>query len=162
VSRDTSTAARAALYAPETSAVFLHLLTIDHADMVSPVRFVDNTEDIVSNGETFTAFPFRAALPADVPDEIPTLDLVVDNVTRDLVDEVRSISTPATVTIEVIIADDPDTVEVGPFEMEVVSATYSATEMRLTLTSERLLNEPYPVGLFTPLHFPLLFNAVDT
>ena len=158
--RDTSTAARAALYAPQTAAVFLHLLTIDHDDMPSPVRFVDNLTDIVSNGDTYTAFPFRAVLPADVDNELPQLDLIVDNVTRELVDEVRSIATPATVSIDVVIADDPYTIEAGPFLMEVVTAVYTATEMKLTLTGERLLNEPYPVGLFTPLLFPLLFNAV--
>ena len=159
--RDTSAAARAALYAAQTGKVFLHLLTIDHDDMPAPVRFVDDLVDITSRGNLYTAFPFRALLPADVDGELPQLDLVVDNVTRDLVDEIRSIATPAEVTLEVVIADTPDTVEAGPFNLEVVRATYNAREIRLSLASESLLTEPYPVRLFTPSDFPLLFNAVD-
>lgn len=159
--RDTSIAARAALYAPQTGKVFLHLLTIDHDDMPARVRFVDNLDDITSRGNVYTAFPFRALLPADVEGELPTLDLVVDNVTRELVDEVRSIATPAEITIEVVIADTPDTVEVGPILLEVAGVSYDRQELRLSLVSERLMTEPYPAGLFTPSDFPFLFNAVD-
>lgn len=162
MSRDVSATARAALYAPQTSEVLLTLLTIDHDDMPSPVRFVDNLEDVTSRGDTYTAFPFRAVLPADVEGELPQVEVVVDNVTRELVAEIRSIATPASVTLEIILASDPDTVEAGPWHLEVVAATYTATEIRLTLTAEALMSEPYPVGLFTPTRFPMLFQAVRT
>lgn len=155
-----STAARAALYAPQTSAVFLDLLTIDHDDMDAPVHFVNNLTDITSNGSVFTAFPFQAVIPPDVEGELPQIDLVVDNVTRDLIADVRSISTPASVTLEVIIASAPDTIEAGPFLFQVTAAEYDAQEIRLSLTSEPLMQEPYPYRLFIPGDFPLLFKAV--
>jgi hypothetical protein len=142
--------------------VFLHLLVIDHDTMPAPVRLVANTEDVVSDGETYTAFPFRCVLPPAVQGELPQLDLVVDNVTRELVDEIRSIATPASLTISVVLAATPDTVEVGPYLLEVVGAAYDRHEVRLSLAAEPLLTEPYPQGLFTPGQFPLLFNAVET
>lgn len=158
--RETSTTARAALYAAQTPLVFLHLVTIEHDDLATPIRLVDNLEDIVSGGDTYTAFPIRVQLPPDVPGEIPSLDMVVDAVDQTLIQALRSIATPPTVSIEVIIASTPNTIEAGPFAFEVLEAQYNATEVRLRLEAERLLSEPYPSGLFTPTHFPMLFQAV--
>lgn len=158
--RDTSAAARAALYAPSTGEVFLHLVTIDHDDLVAPKRYVDNLTDIVSRGETYTAAPIRITLPADVPDELASLDQTVDAVDRDLITAIRSIATPPTETIEVIMASSPDTIEAGPFTFDITSADYNAAEVRLKLEVERFFTEPYPVELFTPTLYPLLFQGV--
>lgn len=161
MSRTLSTPARAALYAPETGKVFLTLLTIDHDDMAWPVRLGDNLTDITSRGNVYTAFPFVTSIPPDADGELPQVDLVCDNVTRDLITTVRSIATPASVTIEVVIADTPDTVEVGPYLFDIMSATYDALQIRFSLLYEPLMQEPFPVGIFSPTLFPALFNAVD-
>jgi hypothetical protein len=158
--RDISTNAKAALYAPQTREVFLHLLTFNHADMGTPIRLVDNLTNITSRGNVYTAFPFRALLPGDGGGELPTIEILVDNVSRLLISTVRSIATPADVTVEVIVASDPDVVEAGPFVMQLVNIQYNFEEIRLTLASEQLMIEPYPGRLFTPGDFPMLFRAV--
>lgn len=158
--RDTSAAARAALYAPSTGEVFLHLVTIEHADLPAPIRLVDDLVDIVSRGETYTASPIRPSLPPDTPEELPGIDMVIDNVERDIIIALESIVTPPTVTIEVIMASTPDTVEAGPFVFDINTCKYTATQATLRLEVERLLSEPYPVGLFTPTLFPMLFQSV--
>lgn len=158
--RDVSTTARAALYAPSTEQVFLHLVTIDHDDLVTPFRLVDNLTDIVSDGDTFTAFPIRVVLPPDVPGELPQLDLVVDAVDQTVIAAIRAIATPPTITINVVMASTPDVVECGPFVYEATAVEYNATELRFRLEVERILTEPYPAGLFTPTAFPMLFQAV--
>lgn len=158
--RDTSTAARAALYAPQTAQAFLHLVTVEHDDLVTPIRLVDNLTDIVSGGDTYTAFPIRVVLPPDVPGELPQLDLVVDAVDQTIIAAIRSIATPPTITIEVIMASTPDVIECGPFVFDATSVEYNAAELRFRLEVERILTEPYPAGLFTPGHFPMLFQAV--
>lgn len=161
MSRTLTSATRAALYAPQTGKVLLHLLTIDHADMAAPVRLVDDLVDIVSRGDTYTAFPFEAALPVDTDGEVPQLEITCDAVTRELIVEIRSIATPATMTLEVVAADSPDDVEAGPYVFDVVSAQYDATEITLRLTYEPLTVEPFPALIFNPHDFPLLFQAVD-
>lgn len=161
MSRDVSLAARAALYAQQTSVVPLMLLTIDHDDLVTPVRLVSDLVDLTSRGNTYAAYPFEPMLPPSVQGEMPRLDMVFHDVDQTLVVIARSISTPASVSIEVVMSTTPDTVEAGPWSFEVTSIQYSATELRLGLTVEQLITEPYPYRLFNPTDFPMLFKAVS-
>lgn len=156
--RTLSTDTRAALYASATDEIWLQLLTIEHADIGTPIRLVCNTEDIVSRGETYRAFAFELALPASSQDQV---QLTVDNVTRELIDEIRTIDTPLTITMEIVRAADPDTVEAGPFEYQSRAVEYSAQLMRFTLAYEPLLTEPFPAHTYTPIDYPGLFQAVD-
>lgn len=158
--RDTSAAARAQLYAQNATQAFLHLVTITHADLASPIYLTDNLTDITSDGQVFTAFPMKVVLPPDVPSEMPQVDLVIDAVDRSIIIAVRSIATPPTVTINVVMASTPDTIECGPLVYEAVAVDYNATEVRLRLEVERILSEPYPANLYTPHTAPLLFQAV--
>lgn len=160
MSRDVSLAARAALYAQQTSVVPLMLLTIDHDDLVAPVRLVSNLTAVTSRGNTYLAYPFEPMVPPSVQGELPRLDMVFHDVEQTLVAIVRSITTPATVDIEVVMSTSLDTVEAGPWRFEVTHIQYSAGEVRLGLTVEQLLTEPYPYRLFNPVDFPLLFRAV--
>lgn len=156
--RSISTAGRAALYAAQSDTAWLQLVTIEHDSIGTPIRLVCNTEDVVSRSETYQAFPFAIHLPATDQMQV---ELVVDNVTRELVEEVRSIDTPLTVTLEIVLASDPDTIEAGPFSFESRSAEYDVQQMRLTLAYEPLLNEPFPAHSYTPIDYPGLFQAVD-
>ncbi len=156
--RSISTDGRAALYAAQTDDVWLQLLTIEHADIVTPIRLVNNTEDVVSRGDTYTAFAFDLSLPATAQESV---ELTVDNVTRELIDEVRTIDTPLTITMEIVRAADPDTVEAGPFEYQSRAVEYDVQRMRFTLAYEPLLNEPFPAHTYTPIDYPGLFQAVD-
>lgn len=158
--RVTSTEARAALYAQQTRAVFLSLLTIDHEDMATPVRYVNDLVDIVSRGETYRAFPINPPMPASVPGELQQVEFVVDNINREMIATIRGISTPATITEELILASTPDVVQAGPWALDLIGAVYDAYQIKLTVASEALWNEPYPHGLMTPPLFPSLFKSV--
>ena len=76
--------------------------------------------DIVSRGNTFTAYPFDLSLPAEDPDQISTVQLSIDNVDHSFVQSLRQISSPVTATIEVVFASSPDTVETGPSVVSLV------------------------------------------
>lgn len=156
--RTISTDGRAALYASQTDDVWLQLLTIEHDDIVTPIRLANNTEDVISRGDTYTAFAFELSLPATAQESV---ELTVDNVTRELVEEVRSIDTPLTITMEIVRAADPDTVEAGPFEYQSRSVEYDVQRMRFTLAYEPILQEPFPAYTYTPIDYPGLFQAVD-
>lgn len=156
--RTITTEGRAALYAAQSDEAWLQLVTIDHESIGAPIRLVCNTENVISRGETYQAFPFAINLPATDQMQV---DLVVDNVTLELVDEVRSIDTPLTITLEVVLASAPDTVEAGPFSFESRSAEYDVRQMRLTLAYEPILNLPFPAYTYTPLDYPGLFQSVD-
>jgi hypothetical protein len=43
-----------------------YLLEISHPQLAVPIRICNDTQDIVSNGNTFTAMGFRVSLPDDI------------------------------------------------------------------------------------------------
>ncbi len=157
MSRTLSQAARQAVNAQETDEVFLLLLTLDHEDLAVPIRVVNNTEDVVSRGDTFIAYPFEIALPDEDPDSVARVTLRIDNVDREIVKNLRAISSPLSVGLEVVMAASPDTVEAGPFNMTLVSAEYDALTVTGELAFEDVLNEPFPGHSYVPSEYPGLF-----
>jgi len=157
VSRTLSLTARQAVFSQETDQVFLLLLTIAHPDMAVPVRVVNNLEAVTSRGNEFIAFPFQINLPYDKDDQITQVTLTIDNVDQQIVVGVRALSSPPTVTLEVVLAASPDTVEAGPFDFSMKSATYDSLVVEGVLGFEDILNEPFPGNAFTPQNFPGMF-----
>jgi hypothetical protein len=157
VSRSVSLTARQALYAQETGEVFLVLLTIDHADLASPIRVSSDAVDTLSRGDTYVAFPFRLSLPEDGDDRPPRARLAIDNVDRTIVQSLRQIGSAPRVLIEVVRGADPDSIEAAFPDFELTDAHYDALTVQGDLTLESFLREPYPAALFTPADFPGLF-----
>lgn len=158
MSRALSSTARSALYEQTTDEVWLELVTIDHDDLSSSIRLVGNSEDIVSNGNTFTACGFP---PIPLPSDGNDVVFVVENVSQTILQAVRSIVTPLTLTLEIVLASDPDTVEAGPFEFQSRKFTFNQRTIEFSLSYEPLLSEPFPAYTYTPIDYPGLFNAVD-
>jgi len=69
--RTLSNAALASMNAQATGEVWLVLLTLSHPTLATPIRLVNNNEDVVSRGSTFLAFPFEVELPGEDPDQPP-------------------------------------------------------------------------------------------
>jgi hypothetical protein len=152
-----SAAALRASYSQETGEVFLVLLTISHASLATPLRFVNNMTNIVAGGQTYVAFPFDIALPDEREDQLPRVTLTIDNVDRQIVQALRGLKTPPTVTLNVVLASTPDTVEAGPFDFTLKSGEYDALVVTGTLAFEDVLSEPYPADAFSPQWFPGIF-----
>ena len=144
---------KAVAYAQQTNEVVLVILEIDHDDLAAPIRVVNNTENITSGGDEYLAAGFDIKLPDD--DGKTTIS--VCNVDRIMVQAIRSISSRPTVTISVILASDPDTIEVGPYIMELSEVSYDAFTVTGTLTFDNFLDEPFPGDKFNPGIFPGLF-----
>ncbi len=158
MSRAVSAAALAAMMAESTDDVFLTCITLDHDDLPSPIRLVDNDADLVRTAGTFTAYPFQLTLPADLEDRLPSVTLVVDNIDRSLITMVRDLADPPTATVEIVLADSPNTVEAGPFEFRARSVSYNALAIQLSLAYEYdVLNERFPGPIFDPSRFSGLF-----
>lgn len=150
------------IYAQTTDAALLNLLTIDHDDLSVPVRVTDNRANVTSRGDVYTALGFTIALPAETEGELPQVRLTIDNVSQALVTEIRTLGSPLTVTVEVVVASDPDTVEVGPYQFTLRAVDYDQFVIEGTLGFEEdFLTEPFPARRFTPTDFPGLFNALS-
>ena len=140
----------------QTDEVFLVLLEIAHPNITDTIRVVNNNEDITSNGKLFVAYPFEIELPSEDAEQPPLARLRIDNVDRMIVATVRNISTPPTVTIRVVLASQPDTIELLFEGLTMRNATYDAASVSAELVFEQILVEPVAT-LMTPGMFPGLF-----
>lgn len=153
--RQLSDAGRASAFAQETSEVWLVLLTLSHADLAQPLRFVNNTAAVVSRGETYVGFPFEITLPGEDGEAFGQARIRIDNVDRAIVNTVRSLDSPLQVLIEVVLASQPDTVEASFDGLTLRSAEYDALVVTGVLRFEEVLSEPVSVQM-TPARFPAM------
>ena len=156
MSRTLSTAATQGVMAQETAEIYLVILAISHA-AISTLYVVQNTVDVVSNGNTYIAYPFDLTLPPDSDQGLIMANLTIDNVDRQIVAALRLITSPPSVAVSVILASSLDTVEAGPYNMLVESAEYDDLTVRFKLAFEDVLNEPFPAPRFDPPSYPGMF-----
>lgn len=139
-------------------------LRITHADLVQPIRVANNTTAVTfdgTSGEEYAAFPFEVSLPDSLEDSPPTARLRISNVSREIGEALRSISTPASITLYVTRVVDASTnpavvaveMALGSFRLANVQVDALEVEAQLTLESD-LVREPYPAYVFSPAEFP--------
>lgn len=158
MARSVSLAAMQGALAQETDEVYLTLLEVDHTTFPSPLRFVDNSADVTSNSNVYTAFPFQVVMPDNVEGKEPIAKVVISNVTRELIDELRSITDSPTMTISIILESSPDTIEWGPLEFQTANVTYDAENITFTLGYNTFMTEPFPYIVFDSINFPGMFQ----
>jgi hypothetical protein len=141
----------------ETDEVFLCLLTIEHPSLATPFRFVDDFVNHDSRGNTFLGYPFSITLPDDDPDRLPEAKLDIDNTDRQIVEAVRSLVSPPYITVEVVLAAQPDQVEISFADMRLNQADWDASVVSGALAYEDVLNEQFPGRSFSPDSHPGLF-----
>jgi len=149
--------AKAALFAQQTSEIFLPILDISHTDFDDTFRVVLNTESVTSNGNTYEPFPFLIDMPDETDDGSPNVTLTICNVDQQIVELLRSVSDSVTIELNIILESDPDTVEAGPFTFDLLNIKYDAFVVQGNLGYEGVMNEPFPGHKFTPDLFPALF-----
>jgi hypothetical protein len=155
MARDLSATLRAAIGAEATADVVLLLVTISGAGLAT-IRIVNDNADVTSGGDLYSAFPFEVTLPADMPDGMPKMKLNICNIDRQIVASLRALSVAPTVVVELIRADDPDTVE-ATFHATLRNAEYNVDALACDLAYEDVLNEPIPGDLFSPNATPGVF-----
>lgn len=153
--RSLSALAVASQNAQETGEVWLVLLTIT-AEGMQPLRVVNNNQDVVSGGNTFIAFPFEIELPSEEPDSPSGARLRIDNVDKRIVEAIRSISSPPSVTLQVVLASQPNTIELSFEGLTLRGVTYDADSVRGDLVFEAIYTEPITLSII-PTRFPGLF-----
>lgn len=169
MSRSTSALFRQAAYGPQTGEVVTMLLTLDHDDLAAPIRVSTDNKDTfavdgvtirgtISNGENYAYCPMRITLPDDSEESISEARIEIDNIDREILASIRSISSAPTVSMQVVLASQPDTVEAryDNFALADVQADAFVVSGRLTLGN--FLGEPYPGGSVLPSNFPGAFK----
>jgi len=158
MTRSLSLAALEAAQAQETGEVYLALVTLTHADPTFETkRYVRNTTDVVSRGQTFTAVAFDISLPDEDDEGSREVQLVLDNVDRRDVEAVRRLTSPLQVLLEVVLASQPDVVEtqarLGLRGVQIDAATIAGT-----LADDPFLHLRYPAATYSQADYPGLFG----
>lgn len=110
--RSFSVAFRSAIEQQYSTAIPLVLVKITHERLNEPIYVANNTEDVVSNGITYTGFPFELTLPSEEEDAGQSLGRIsIQNVDRAISNAIFSLTGPLTISLYIVLDDDPDDVE---------------------------------------------------
>jgi hypothetical protein len=147
----------AQLYSQESSDPFLMLVTISHPDDPTIYRFVNNTEDITSNSEVFTALPMKIVMPSDDGETQRKASIEIDNVALTLIPILRTVTTPLDCKIEMILASSPDIIEISIEDLKLRSISYDEKRIRAELAMDNFLSTEMTSEKYTPSIYPGLF-----
>jgi len=153
----TSTTYDQTAFAHFTNEAVMCFLELDNADLASPIRVVNGKLDIVSNGNTYQGFPFFATKPSNIQGELPQASLTICNVDRQIVEAIRSISSPLSVTMFTTLLSTPNVIEDGPYSLILRDVGYNYFNVTGRLTIDDFRNEPFPADIFDPVVAPGLF-----
>ena len=147
----------AQLFSQESEDPFLTLVTLTHASFDAPIRLVNNTKDIVSRSNTYMAFPMKIRLPIDDGETAKEIAIQFDNVSLELIEEVRSVTTRIGVKLEMILASMPDVVQMSQEDLFISSISYNARSISARLVMDSFLNTEMTSERYNPSNFPGLF-----
>ena len=135
------------------SSLPLVLLKIEHENLDPPIQVVNNKVNIVSNDDEYIGYPFEIFLPDSKDESPPRAKLRIDNISREIGQAIRLISTPPTVTIKIIRPETPDIIEAEFSGMKLNHVSYDAMGVEGELEFEDLTREPYPAYSFSPANY---------
>lgn len=144
-----------AILAQQTGEAILCLLDITDENGVV-YRMSNDSVDTVVVDVTYLALPFDIIFPDSVDGQQQQATLTLENVSRDLIDEIRLHTLPLTVDMRLVLGSDPTEIlaEWNDFKMRQVS--YDAMTLQGQLTQASFMNEMVGV-LMTGSNFPGLF-----
>lgn len=136
MAREVSATALQAMLAQRTAEVFIPCLKIDHPSFAAPYRIAFNTETLHRTEGDYLPFAFQCNLPDQMEDSTPQVKVTIDNTDLAISDAIRTVSGRPSVTMDVVLASSPNTIEAGPFEYSLLDATASTDAIQGTLGYE--------------------------
>ena len=134
------------------------MLEIDHPDLVEPIRIINDTQELTSNGNVYIACPFRCILPDDYENQLPKARLAVDNIGRELMYWIETTAggNGSTVRFMQIMRSRPDQIE-WEITMSLYNVQATMQEISAELGFENLFSKPAINIQYRPTNSPGLF-----
>jgi len=149
--------ATAAVLAPETEKVFLHLITIETSGGAM-LRFVDNNQNITSRGNEFYAAGFTIILPEQTDNAPRPCRLAIDNTDLSIFQTIKqAVGQDVTVSVCVIMADTPDVYERGPLKYRLRNVRATKETIEGEVYDFYLIDRKFPKDTYTPEDFEGMF-----
>lgn len=129
----------------------LILVEINHPDLSSPIRVVNDKTDLISNGNTYTALAFRIVLPDQSETTQPKARLALDNVGKELVSwlEMSSGGAGATATLSQVMRSTPNVIE-WQIQLDLTNVVITSLEVMGDLGFTDILNQPGVNVIYRP------------
>jgi len=150
-----SNAFRRAVLGLTSDEVAITLLTISGSGF-DTFRVCDNDSDIVSGGQTFTAYPFTIDLPSD-GEGAPIARVRIANISRLIGEAIDAATDTVVIRIDLILASAPDTLEKSFQGLELRNVTRNGLTVEGEIQAAQFVAEPYPYIRVTPGRFPGMF-----
>lgn len=144
------------IFKQESEDPFLTLITFSHTSF-STIRLVNNSEDVVSRGNTFSAFPIKITFPSDDGESSREMQLEMDNVSLELLNEIRTATTTISVLIELILFSTPNEVQVSFEDLKIQSVNYDSKKISARLFLDSFLTTNLTSEIYGPSNYPGLF-----
>lgn len=148
---------RRQIFAQNSDDPFLTLVTLSHESFEDDIRLVNNTVDVVSRGLVFLAFPMTVRFPVDDGETVRDFNIEFDNVSLELIEEIRSVTSQISVTIEMILASMPSTVQISQEDLLIKTMTYNAQKISASIILDSFLNVELTSERYNPQNFRGLF-----
>jgi hypothetical protein len=150
-------AAFRALLAQTTNEAFINLVTIAHTPTGDIFRVCMNSEPITSRGNLFTPYAFTFNRPTESGEETGQVEFEIDNTDLILVDMLRRITSPAEFLIELVLASNPDYVELAVADLVMREVEWNAGSISGKLIFDDVLNQRFPRDVFDPIQYAGLY-----
>jgi hypothetical protein len=134
------------------------LIAVDHGSLASPLRFVLDTDSIVSRNETYLPMIADVLLPDSVPGQEATAKLVLDHTDLTVYEAIAGLEGPLRVSMDVILRTFPDDPLRPMPELEAVNVRASATSLSGDLRAAAYASEMVPHLRFVPRDFFGMFR----
>lgn len=152
-----SQTAAQAILARETAEVFCDCMTISGPGLETR-RYVNDTQELVRAGGTYTPASFRGNAPDDTYTMAPGMQIVVDNVDREAVRLIKTYPGIPTVVFETVMRSEPDNVVHGPFSFTIKQAKANMLVVELGLGyQENFLGQAVPKDTYGPTNSPGMY-----
>jgi len=147
----------AQIFAQNSNDPFLTLVTLSHETFAEDIRLVNNSKDVTSRGNVFSAFPMKIRLPVDDGETARDFSIEFDNASLELIEEIRSVTNKINVKLEMILASIPDDVQMAFDDLVIAGVTYSAQRITAKIMLDSFLNVEMTSEKYTPSNFPGVF-----
>ena len=172
-------AAKEALATASSEAYFIHTLEFSSPDIVDEfgnlmaLRIVHGEDSLSAAVERdatfdpgdyvdFVAVPFSFALPSTRADEVPSIQITIDAVSRTVVegiDKTRESFQPVVVTYRPYLSNDLSKPQMSPpLVMSMVGVSIKADSITGTATFDDIVNKKFPSIKYSADNYPYLFN----
>ncbi len=160
--------ARTAANAAQTDQIPVMLTTIRHPELPEPILLSSDptvritTDPLVYGtrhlGEDYLFVLMSAVWPDDQRGSAPKTTLTFENVTSGMTEPLRSILSPPSADLTIVMAATPDVIEARYLNLKGTLGTWDAGRISLDVSRESFASEPMPSGRMSKARFPGLFR----